>query len=326
MLAKTFTIFTLQPDKTAAFASALNHDNLATRALQPRHKTQAATMGFVPAVPLAMGGGGVGGEGEGGPLIHCVDGGLVFRVGIEKAVVKKGAITADTSRAVAQLTRQTGQPPTRGGIYEIKERVTAEHLATAKSEFFYYYGWLDTASNRLIMGAASGVGEDMGQLMRQAMHDPLGGLFISRLATQHSPTDILTAMAQNGGYSDNRQAAIGDALKFKASPGQEISIKGEHDPQLLALILGNDYKLGRAQILVNNRAYLTLDENWNISGAILHPDQQAALDDDAGADDPESKLSEWQARAFLTAAELRVALDALIEVHGGLASVGEVTP
>lgn len=308
MNAKNFNIYTIKAENIDAIKAAFFADNFTKHKLKPRHKTQESSTGFAPVLSLELD--------EKGALMHDIGGAIVFKVAQEKAVIKTSAIDLDAAKAIGKIPDID-----RAGQYEVKNRIRAEHIAQAKTELFAWWGWFDYTAGLLFVGANGVTSDEIIAKLREG----LDGLPVTLIKTQNDPGQVLTNICrdpQAGGEAVETpagfyamQIAMGEHVKLKGLESSEITLKGA-GAEIIATAIDWGYCVANADIVVNGRVSLKIDDKLQIKNFKTIDGQVSPGEIEESDDELANQLANWQAGAFLTINEARILAKTLVSVMG----------
>lgn len=312
MLFKNIFAYAINPAAVAPLREVLNdRATLEKHALNPRHKTQAATMGFVPALPPEHQ------ETPENPVfIHEIDGFSIIKIGIIKALTSSSAIGRELHEKAAEFEKAEGYWPGRKIIAQMKDDITAAHISTAKDVYSFFYMAIDWGRGRLIVGVTGETGADN---LTAKLREALGGLPIALLTVKNSVSHSLTSLSHGvWAEEDAPPFSIGDTLNFetldKPADKQSLRLKGEFDPDFCGYLADRGFVLQAASLHISERVNFTITDRLQIKNIKLLFESDCQIDP---VEDPSAKFT---SDCYLELMEIRNLLHTLLGFFGGMSN------
>lgn len=151
-------------------------------------------------------------------LVHVANQQILFALGVEQKLLPATIINRFVKERIADIEAQQGYKVGRKEKKDIKEAVTEELLPRAFAMQRATYAWLDPASGRLIIEAASSAKAD--ELLEQ-LSKTVDDLPVKLLHTEISPvaamTDWLAGEAAPAGFTIDRELELRATGESKAT-------------------------------------------------------------------------------------------------------------
>lgn len=298
---KNARIYTLK-DPLPLPLNELTH-NLESLKFQPCSSLDTMRYGFVP--PLG---------GDATDYTHQANGFVMICAKKQEKVIPPQAVKDLLEEKVSQIQKQESRAVGRKERQDLKDEIIFSMLPNAPKKSSLHYAYIDVARGLIICNSSSASNaEDLISKLREAV----GSLRAHPIAVKSAPSSIMTswiAGSYDGGPDD---IEIRDACELKAcKDGRVIRAKNQDlmSDEIFAHIESGMY-VANIDATFNDRINFNIDMDFSIK-RLKFSDSVTELSSDR---DPETKAQQFDADFYIMTAELRLMIDRLIEVFGGLA-------
>ncbi|MDD4912217.1 MAG: recombination-associated protein RdgC [Sideroxydans sp.] len=195
-------------------------------------------------------------------LVHSANKQILFALGIEQKLLPASIINRFTKERAADIEAQQGFKPGRKAMKDLKQAVTDELLPRAFSVQRTIYAWLDLASGRLIVEAASSAkADEFLAFLGKTVDNFPAALLQTELSPVAAMTDWVAAENVPAGFTIDRE------LELRASDENKATVRYANHVLEGAEILGHisgGKRVTRLGMTWNDRISFVLNEHLQI--------------------------------------------------------------